>query len=237
MRSRAALVALEGPSGVGKSTLGARLARILDAVPLAEAVDRIEPSPDLGFRTEPELLRLERSLLTEDARRFVTAQRWTDKGRVVVADTGFLGTLSYTAGLVSLHLALPRTLRQLVVDARALTGRGRLGLPDLTIYLSAPPRSIAHRLRLSGSRHPQELRARHRRVGRFEHDVFRPWLGRVAPRRVLEFRAVGPPGPGANRLALLVARASPLRERSRPLGHALDRLLADLAPALPSSAR
>ena len=100
MHSRGRLVALEGGSASGKSTLVTAAARTFGWRPLAEAFDRLDPAPSLDFDSPRELLRLEATLLAEEVRRYHEARRLTERGATVLADTGFLGPLTYTLGLV-----------------------------------------------------------------------------------------------------------------------------------------
>ena len=74
MPPRPRLVAVDGPSASGKSTVVARLARTQDWVPLAEAYDRTTPPIDLHFSSLPELARIERTLLEEEANRWTVAR-------------------------------------------------------------------------------------------------------------------------------------------------------------------
>ncbi|MFY9717656.1 MAG: hypothetical protein WAK40_06970, partial [Thermoplasmata archaeon] len=117
-RRRPVVVAVEGISGSGKSTLVARAADEFGWVPLAEAYDRLEPRPALGVRSAPALERVERQLFEEDGRRFEAAQALVRRGATVLADTGFLGPLTYTAGLVALGAVPPRIQRHLLDRAR-----------------------------------------------------------------------------------------------------------------------
>ncbi len=226
MARRSLVVALEGPSGAGKSRVAGALASRFGWAVVAEAVDRLDPAPSLAFRGDDELLGLERALLNEDARRFATARELA-LHKTVVVDTGFLGTLSYTAGLVAAGAARPTTLRRLVGRARTLARTGRLGVPDLSVYLSVAPSVIARRLRASPVRHPVELRGRHARVGRFEFDTVRPWLDRVLPARVVTLRATGTPAAIASRIERRSRTVAPLAD---PCG-AADRALGDARAA------
>ena len=96
------IVSIDGPSATGKSTVVGTAAATLGWVPLAEAFDRLDPTPDLRFRSDRELAELERALLEEDGRRWTLAREIRGRRLTVVTDTGFLGALTYTEGLVVL---------------------------------------------------------------------------------------------------------------------------------------
>ena len=133
MRRPGALVAVEGGSAAGKTTLVRVACHQFGWRPLAEAVDRLDPAPSLEFASSAELLRLEATLLAEEVHRYAEARRWCERGATVLADTGFFGPLTYTLGLVELRLA-PRSIADdLARSVRALVSAGRLGIPDLTV--------------------------------------------------------------------------------------------------------
>ena len=208
------MIAVEGPSGAGKSEAVRRAAAAIGAAVLPEAVERLRPRPSLDFRTTPELRRLERRLLDEDGRRFRDARRLADRGRVVLADTGFLGPISYTAGLVDLGLAPRPLLDELIARAAEAAVAETWGLPDVVVVLRTP--APLRRRRAAGDPvgHPAALRERHERVGRREArrmaSVLTPVLGR-------EFRSIsgtGRPEIVAARLARIAARST-ARSRSR----------------------
>lgn len=233
MATRAPIVALEGSSGVGKSTLAAAVAERYGWPVVAEAADRLEPPPSLAFRTEEELLRLERQLLSEDARRFAAARELARRYDGVLVDTGFLGTVTYTAGLVSLGRARPRTFARLVGAARALATRGRLGVPDLSVLLEASAPTVARRLRSSLVRHPVRLQPRHAAVGRFEARVAVPWLRRQLPGRVVSIRASGAPRELAERVVRRARRVAPIPGPCRAAARLLQRGASDLVESRP----
>src|SRR5579863_7292459 len=94
------IVALEGTSGVGKS----RVARALalpgsGTVLLPEAYDRLDPAPSLAVPDRRALWGVEARLLRAEVGRYREALRWRGQGRVVIADTGFLGPLTYSVGM------------------------------------------------------------------------------------------------------------------------------------------
>jgi len=180
------IVSIDGPSASGKSTIVARAAASLGWVALAEAFDRIEPAPDLRFSSERGLASLERTLLEEDGRRWEVAQSLRAKGLTVVADTGFLGPLTYTAGLVARRLAPPRVRRNLVAYARTLAGRAAWGMPDVVVYVASTASLRRARAAADRGRHPADLGRRHEAVGRWEERFYRDALQRAFPdRRVI----------------------------------------------------
>lgn len=224
--SRPLVLAVDGPSGSGKSTVTARAAARFGWAPLAEAYDRLDPRPDLRVPTARALARVERALLVEEGRRWETARALRDRGVTVIADTGFLGPLTYTQGLVSLGHASPGLLTELVGRARAMAARGAWGLPDMIVYLSC--RSATRRLRAAAdpARHPELLRKRHEAVGDVERRFYRA-LPRWYPGRVRFLDADGPvdsPVEGLLRLGQGIPPA--------PVGSAAAlRVLAALEPA------
>lgn len=230
MTRPAPIVALEGPSASGKSTVAARLAARQGWALIAEAVDRLDPAPSLDFRSEGALLDLETTLLEEDARRFEAACRIAARGTTVVCDTGFVGALSYTAGLLATRRCEPETYARLLAVARRLARARRIGLPDLSVYLAVPARVRADRAAGDPAHHPSRLRARHELIGRFEWDVFRPWFASAQPGRVAVVGSAGP----AETVARAIERRAKATPRLRGRTLALARLLegrsaADLA--------
>lgn len=206
---RGRMIAVEGPSGVGKSTTSRALARALGAPRIAEAIDRLAPPPSLVFRGAEALSDLEVTLLQEERRRFRDAETIGRTGIPVVLDTGFLGPVSYAAGLVGFDPTLRPALERTAREARRLVRSGRLGLPDVTVYLDLAAGQVARQIAGDLRRHPRALRERHARVAAWER---RLWLER--------FRAIAPD-------RLLVVRGG------RPLSHLLGRLGRRLAGPLP----
>ncbi|HTT15444.1 MAG TPA: AAA family ATPase [Thermoplasmata archaeon] len=177
-RSRGAIVALEGASGSGKTTASTLVAQRLGGWVVAEAWQRLGRAPSLSFRSPSELLRLETDLLVEEGRRYQEARRLADRGRLVVADTGFLGPMAYTSGLVARKFAPARVLPPLLRTVRAWASDGRWGMPDLTVYLVTDARTRRRRVSGDPRGHPAELAERHEAVGRWERSWF---LRRLAP--------------------------------------------------------
>jgi thymidylate kinase len=188
---RGLVIAVDGPSGAGKSTVTARTAREFGWAPLAEAFDRLTPAPSLDVDADRTLIATERALLGEDGRRWRAARDLADRGTTVVADTGFLGTLTYTAGLGALGLAAPRVLPKLLDEAARRATRSAWGLPDLEVYLACPPSVREARAGRDPVRHPPKLRARHHAVGRLEEGFYRTVLPAVLGRRAIVIRSDG----------------------------------------------
>jgi hypothetical protein len=196
------VVAIEGLSASGKSTAARRVAALLGAVRIAEAVDRMDPAPSIDFANVQELRTLEHALLAEEGRRFRDARRLAATGRIVVTDTGFLGPLTYTAGLVQLGRAPPAVLAGLLRDARRLAARGHWGLPDLIVFLETGRAARARHAARDPGGHPATLRDRHEAVGAVERRIYREALGPLFGSRA----QVVSGGGGAGLVAVRVAR-------------------------------
>jgi len=209
MARRGRLIAIEGASGSGKTTLVQAAARSLGWRPLAEAFDRLDPAPSLEFGSPRELLWLEAVLLVEEVRRYEEARRATARGETVVADTGFLGPLTYTRGLVDLGRVPPSTSRAVERTVRSLLRNGALGIPDLTVYLTTTVAERRRRARTRGRRHPASLQARHEAVGVIERRFFEEVVATALPDRFRTLRADIRPTELALRLERLVKEARP----------------------------
>jgi hypothetical protein len=172
------IVAIEGASAAGKTTVAETVARATGGTFLPEAYRRMTPPPSLEFTTDDALLALEDRLLEEDGRRYAEARRLSGNGATVIADTGFLGALSYTWGLDRLGRAGGTVLAPLLATARALDRSGRWGLADATIYLDTPAVVRLTRSRDDPIAHPPELVRRHADVGEQEREFY---LERFAP--------------------------------------------------------
>lgn len=175
------VVAVEGASASGKTTAVGTAARRSGWTVVTEAYHRIDPRPSLEFRSSDELVDLERRLLEEDARRYSEARGLADGGATVLADTGFLGPLTYTSALVATGAAPPAALASVVGLARMLQARGAWDLADVYLYLDTPSSIRSARARADPSGHPADLTARHARIGDVEHrfyaEEFAPLLG------------------------------------------------------------
>ena len=194
------IVAVEGPSGAGKTTVVRAAARAFGWHPLPEAFDRIDPPPSLRFRTPAELLSLERTLLAEEGRRYREAVEGRRRGRTVVADTGFLGPLTYTAGLVELGDAAPRVLEALRSLVEGRERPLRVGLPDGIVYLDVPGRVRRWRTARDPRGHSPEFRERHEAVGRLERRFYRRLARGALSGRVRFVSGTGAPETVASRV-------------------------------------
>jgi hypothetical protein len=224
MSRRGRLIAIEGRSAAGKTTLVRAAVEEFDWQPLWEAFDRLDPTPSLEYASPHELLLLERSLIAEEVRRYREARGLCAQGRTVLADTGFLGPLTYTRGLVALARAPGSVGRAIERSTRSLVRRGALGIPDLTVYLETTARERARHARADSARHPVGLIPRHEAVGAVEERYFDELFPTALPDRFRILRArSGPPGPVAT-LRALVADADPT-PASRTEGLALLSLL------------
>jgi thymidylate kinase len=233
MRRAGLFVAVEGPSAIGKSTVVAALAERAGWVALAEAFDRLDPPPDLDYRFVAALRSVEATLLREEVRRYAAARALTARGLNVVGDTGMLGPFTYTAGLVHLGLAPRAALAAVRAQARRYAFRGRLGLPDLTVYLRGPPALLRARARRAAAHHPAGLMRRHWEVARFEFEAIRPLVEQLLPGRVMVVEARRPPQRIAASIDRRARPISPLREPSRRLAAVLGALSSRHAPSGP----
>ncbi|HTW76691.1 MAG TPA: AAA family ATPase [Thermoplasmata archaeon] len=208
-RPTAPIVAVEGLSGSGKSTVSRRFARARRALWIPEAYRRLGPAASLDFRNPRELLALEQRLLREDAARFVEARRIAATGREVVVDTGFAGTLTYSHALARLGLAPRSVARRLGAEARRRWGRSGWGVPDLVVWIETNASTRAARIAGDPTGHPPAWAARHEAVGRIERALY---LGPIARRYGARFVTVsgeGSPEAVARRIVRARARAPP----------------------------
>jgi hypothetical protein len=218
------IIALEGPSGAGKSTVVRAAARAYGWTALAEAFDRLAPPPALRFRTARELLQIERVLLMEERHRYREAERRRRQGETVIADTGFLGPVTYTAGLVALGEAPPGVLKVVRRLAESPSGIARAHLPDLIVYLDAPAAVRRRRASDDPARHPVEFRRRHEAVGRWERRFYRDLALGSMPGQVRFVRANAPPRILAARIRALARTSHPGPEKPCPLVRLFDRV-------------
>jgi hypothetical protein len=179
------IVAVEGASAAGKTRTTTAVGAATGGVVLPEAYRRLVPTPSLEFTSRGALLRLESLLLAEEGRRFREARAARRAGHLVIADTGFLGPLTYTWGLVRIGDAAPSVLSALVSRARALTARGGWGVADVYVYLDAPSRVRSARARADPEGAPPDLARRHRAVAVHERKFYRE---RFAPLFGARFR-------------------------------------------------
>jgi len=217
-RRPAAIVALEGPSGAGKTSVAARLAPLLGATVVPEAYDRLGRPFPLTFRGRDELADLERQLVREDGRRWTDAVALRGRGTPVVLDTGTFAPLAYSWGLREGVDGALDVLIELVRTVRRMRSLGKWGLPDLTIYLDVPDSVARARAGRDPGDHPPETVERHAAVGRWERLLYGREFPRMLPGRFLSVSGEGRPA----EVALLI------QERLERLG--------PLPPASPSEA-
>jgi len=222
---RSTVLALIGPSGSGKSATAAVLARRFGWATLDEAYYRLTPRPRLTWTSPAALRALELRLVDEEARRFGEARRLVAEGRTVVADTSFLDPVGYTAGLLALGQATPRTFRAVVARARHLAAARRLGVPDLTVRLAVAAATRKERAAGDPTRHPWALRARHEAVGRLETSVLVPCLRRALAGRLRTVRAGAPVEAVAERIRAVAEGTTPLHDPYTAAVRTLDALV------------
>lgn len=222
--TRGRLIAIEGRSASGKTTLVRAAARKLGWQPLAEAFDRLDPAPSLAYGSSRELLLLEGTLLAEEVRRYQEARRACARGVTVLADTGFLGPVTYTRGLVDLGRAPASVWRNVVRSARSLLRRRALGIPDLTIYLETTASERARRARADPGHHPAAFLPRHEAVGEVERAYFERLFPGALPGRFATLRGRANPLSLVPSLRALVGERDPT-PASRADGLALLSLL------------
>lgn len=200
-------MAVEGASAAGKTTALTTLAGSTGWTVLPEAYRRLVPTPSLTFDAPGELVALEERLLAEDSRRYVEARARERAGETVIADTGFLGPLTYPWALVELGAVPASVLDPLRALARRIADRGEWGLADAYIYLDTPASVRTGRAATDPTGHPAPLAPRHRAVGELERRFYRE---RFAPGFGQRFRWVPGDGPAtlvAGRVVEAVRRA------------------------------
>ncbi|MGD0718208.1 MAG: hypothetical protein ABSA15_01305 [Thermoplasmata archaeon] len=169
------IVAVEGPSASGKSAASWAAGVLSGGATIPEAYVRLGRRVSLRYRSSADLVRIERHLFREDVRRWQQATQLRRRGRYVYLDTGILGTITYTWGLVRLRRAPERSLAALLTSFERAARDRRVGLPDRTAYIDTP--GLVRRRRAMGDPegHPEGLRALHDRVGALEREL---WLDR-----------------------------------------------------------
>ncbi len=212
---RPTIMAIEGPSASGKSSLVAHLAPRLDAVPISEAYARLDPRPNLRFRSVRDLERLERVLLDEECRRWATAAALRRSGRSVLLDSGFVGPVTYTAGLVAAGYAPPALFDDVSDRALALARRGRLGAPDGTVFLRVGEAERRRRSARDPEGHPADLQAIHRPVARVEAVLYHTAIAHVLGARLRFVDGTGPVEAVARRVGALLPRVPPTPASTR----------------------
>lgn len=192
---------------------------------LDEAFYRLRPPPSLRLTSQQRLVTVEGRLLREEVRRFREAWALAEEGRTVVADTAFLDPVSYTAGLLVLGLATPRTFEEVVRTAQELAQRGELGLPDLTVRLAVPRATRRARAARDPGGHPRAFRARHEAVGEIETAVVVPAYARAVPGRMRVVRGSDSVDRTAARIRVLAGRVRPARDPCAAAARALAAVL------------
>jgi thymidylate kinase len=230
---RPLVIALEGPSGAGKTTVARGAGRTFGWEVLPEAYSRLVPTPSLAFAGTAELLTLEEALLAEERRRYRRALAARRQGRTVLADTGFFGPITYTAGLVALGLAPRRVLDRLMAAAGGTDGSGPVGVPDAVVYLDVPERVLRRRVASDPTGHPEALALRHLAVAQFERSLYLGGLRAALAGRVVVVPGSGAPAAVARRMEVAV-RGLPLDGRRRG---ARERVLAEVRTAVATFGR
>lgn len=200
------VVALEGPSGVGKTTVGRAVARRLSVLWVGEAVDRLRPRPRLTYRSAAQLLALELTLAREDALRWSEADGHRASGASSLLDTGTLGPLAYSWGLRASDPTGPDVVGEVRRHLLGELAERRWGIPDLTIYLAAPEGTVRERVAAARPGHPAALAGRHERVARAEARLYRDRFRRAAPGRFETLDASGPADEVVEEVARRIAR-------------------------------
>jgi hypothetical protein len=210
------LVAIEGPSAAGKTTVARRLAVVGDWTVLLEAFAGAPPRPSLRFGSPASLLAIERRLMRAERRRSQEAQRLRKPRRGVLLDTAPFGPATYTAGVARLDRRYGRVARTVIDRVVRDIEEGRILVPQRIVYLDAPETVRRSRSRLAPATHPGLLAARHRTVGRFER-TFWASMARQAPRSVQFIRAGDSAAAIAGRVARALARPAPVLRRASVL--------------------
>jgi hypothetical protein len=211
------LVAIDGASAAGKTRTVRTAARSEGVVAIAEAYERLQPRPALTWRTEAELLRLERRLLREEARRFEEGRRRAAAGATVWMDTGCLGPLTYTAGLVRLGHVRPAVFAEVLQFAAQLTAEGRWAVPDAVVLLRTERGERERRARRDPVGHPRTLQPRHQSVADEELHLYRTVIGPSLGGRFHFVSGGGAPGEVVARILRLPRRAHRSRSWARTL--------------------
>jgi hypothetical protein len=207
-------IALEGPSGVGKTTLLRGLVRESGRGGLAEAYDSVGHPPSLEYRSPEELRGIELELVRLDLARFAEATRLRRSGELLYLDTGFLGPLTYSLGIAKTMGIRWDVSSDVIGIVSERLSRGAWGIPDLTLYLDADPVVVASRASGSPETHPPRLAARHAVVGAWERRCWKETISAAAPDRVAVVPADGSI-PAVVRRILETVRRSPATGNAR----------------------
>ncbi|MGC2034124.1 MAG: AAA family ATPase [Thermoplasmata archaeon] len=186
-----AMLAIEGVSHVGKSTLARGLAKEWGSPAITEAYDRLGADRTLAFRSDLELRQIELELAQEDLQRMRDATTTSNEGPGVILDTDFLGPLSYTRGLVQLGMARPETFDWLLRRYEQELARQRWRPADYYLYLDAPPALLRRRAVVAGRAGLDPVIERHLLVGAEERQFFLGPLQRILGPRLIRLSTVG----------------------------------------------
>jgi hypothetical protein len=207
-KGRGRVVALEGPSAVGKTTVSRLIGDQSDWTVLGEASVRLRPRPTLRFASPSDLFRIERRLLGEERRRSDTARQLSDRGLDVLLDTAPFGPATYSLAVARLDPAFGPTASRIAEHVVENVRVGRLLVPDRVVCLSAPDSALRTRAGSDRQRHPLRLAARHREVGRIERRFWTS-LAKVSDGAVGFISASGAPLGVTSRLLARVAKRGP----------------------------
>ena len=141
---------VEGPIGVGKTTLARRLARDLDAAPLLEQADDNPFLPHFYARPEQMALPTQLSFLLDRVDQLEALQALETAPSSVVAD--YLLAKDYLFASMNLNEAELALYQRLYQRLAARTPR-----PDLVIYLQAPVSVLLERVGRRGRRYEKPL--------------------------------------------------------------------------------
>jgi thymidylate kinase len=186
------VVALEGPSGSGKSAVGRELSRLLGGALVLEAYERVGTGPSMTFQNRAELHEIERLLLREEGERWTETELRRPKERFIVLDTSTMGPLTYSWGLREGFDPQLDVVGDLVRYTRQLLADRKWGIPDLTLYLDVPESVTESRAARDPQGHPERFRERHRRVARYERLLYEREFPRRLPGRFVTISGDGP---------------------------------------------
>jgi hypothetical protein len=202
------VVALEGPSAVGKTTVSRLVGDRSDWTVLGEASVRLRPRPTLRFTSPAELLRIEHRLLGEERRRSDTAGRLRASGLDVLLDTAPFGPATYSLAVARLDPTYAPTASRITNLLLEDIGRDRLLVPDRIVCLKASEPELRKRADTDSVRHPPRLAQRHREVGRIER-TFWSALAEASNGSVGFLPCTGSPSGVAVRLLSRLAKPAP----------------------------
>ncbi|MCI4327915.1 MAG: AAA family ATPase [Thermoplasmata archaeon] len=214
------LVALEGPSAVGKTTLGRAVAAGSAWVLLPEAAALARPAIDLEFRSPSEFAQIERHLLAAERRRSRAATRLRAQGVDVLLDTSPLGPATYSLGVARGDSSYAPVAFEVIDTVVRDLREGRLVLPQEVVYLEATPATLRRRARAARDTHPERLVERHWTVAAIER-AFWSTLAALDPKSVRFVSTVGPLTASAGRMTAAL--------REPPTGLRLDAVVRELS--------